>query len=133
MFAKLAILTVLIFNGIGSALAHADDVVAKNKEQAKKLVTMVFPASTRDTMFKVVGCETGQTYNPYAHNRSGASGYFQILSGHNGTTYKYNGISITVDSSRLFDPMYNTLVAYLMSNGGTNLSPWYSSRSCWAY
>lgn len=101
-------------------------------QQAKHYVYEVFPPSTRDLMFKVLDCETGHTFNPSARNRSGAMGYFEIMDSHNGTTYSYNGISITVDKNRLLEPLYNTLVAYLMSHGGVILSPWYSSSSCWS-
>lgn len=104
---------------------------ASNYESAKKVVNVIFPSSTQSIMLRVLGCETGGKYNADAHNASGASGYFQILSSHNGSTFSYNGVSVTVDRNRLFDPVYNTLVAYVMSNGGTSLSPWYSSRGCW--
>lgn len=102
------------------------------RTQARRIVNFIFPPETRDIMFRVAGCETGYTYNPHAYNRSGATGYFQILSSHRGTTYSYNGISITVDDKKLFNPVYNTMVAYLMSQGGKNLDAWYASRSCWA-
>lgn len=110
-----------------TSLAHK----TSNYEAAKKVVNVVFPPNTQSMMLRVLGCETGGKYNSNAHNSSGASGYFQILSSHNGSTFSYSGISITVDSNRLFDPVYNTLVAYVMSNGGTSLSPWFSSRGCW--
>lgn len=132
MFLKLAILTASVFMSAGTALAHADNSISKNYQAAKKTIQLVFPSSTSDIMLKVAGCETGGIYNPDAHNRSGASGYFQILSGHDGETYKYDGISVTVDKNRLFEPMYNSLVAYCMSKGGTSLSPWNQSKGCWA-
>lgn len=100
--------------------------------QAKRLINFVFPDKTQNIMFKIAGCETGFTYKPNAYNRSGATGYFQILASHNGTTYSYSGISITVDYRQLSNPVYNTMVAYLMSHGGTQLGDWYSSKSCWA-
>lgn len=102
-----------------------------NYIQAKRLVYQVFPDDTQALMFKVLSCETGYKFNANAKNSSGATGYFQILSSHDGTTYSYNGISITVDSRRLTDPLYNVMVAYLMSRGGTVLNPWYPSANCW--
>lgn len=124
---SLAILTVIVCMLVmtGSALADA------NKSAARNIINHVFTVDKQYIMLKVAGCETGGIYNSNAHNSSGASGYFQILSSHDGTTYTFNGISITVDRTRLFDGYYNTLVAYLMSKGGTDLSPWYSSRGCW--
>lgn len=102
-----------------------------NYAVAKKIVNQRFSQSSQALMLKVVGCETGQKYNSDAYNSSGATGYFQILQSHDGTTYSYNGISVTVDRNRLFNPRYNTLVAYVMSHDGKDLSPWYSSRLCW--
>lgn len=115
----------------GTALAATPSEIEHNRVLAKQQVDAIFPSWTRTMMLKVVKCETGGIYNTTAHNRSGASGYFQILSSHDGSTFSYNGISVTVDSDRLFDPHYNTLVAYCMSEGGKSLSPWYSSRGCW--
>lgn len=105
--------------------------ISHNRGIVAQAVRIYFPASKRDIMLKVAGCETGQTWYPLAYNSSGASGEFQIMRSHNGSTFTYDGISITVDSTRLFDPYYNTLVAYVMSQGGQNLDPWYSSESCW--
>lgn len=127
---RLALLSIAFLVG----LITMDVAIARgnnNYSQARRIVDVVFPNNTQDLMLRVAGCETGERFNPNAKNASGATGYFQILLSHSGTTYSYNGISITVDGSRLTNPWYNTRVAFLMSRGGTDLSPWYSSRQCW--
>lgn len=111
--------------------AHASNRITQNYRKARDIIYLVFPPQTAGVMLKIAGCETGEVYNANAENASGASGYFQVLSSHNGTTYSYGGISVTVDSSRLFDPHYNALVAYVMSDGGRDLSPWTASEFCW--
>ena len=60
------------------------------------------------------GCETGGTYDPRAVGRAGERGWFQIHPVHRSW----------VDWGRLFDPFYNTRVAYRLSRGGTNWRPW---------
>lgn len=113
------------------AMIFCNIASANNYTVAKKYVYARFSQSHRQLMLKILGCETGQKYNAEAHNSSGAAGYFQIMPIHDGTRYTYNGISIVVDFNRIYDPGYNTLVAYLMSHDGKDLSPWYSSQSCW--
>lgn len=145
MLLKLATVIAVIIVGLTAATNALANRASEQSEQskysptihdnyvlAKRTVNAIFPPGyQRALMLQVISCETGQTYNPYAKNPSGAMGFFQIMDGHNGTTYSFNGISVTVDKNRLFDPYYNTLVAYLMSHGGTKLSDWYASRGCW--
>jgi hypothetical protein len=65
---------------------------------------------------QVAKCESG--LNPSAYNRSGASGLFQLL-GH-GSMFVAHGWS----AGDVFDPYKNTVVAFDLSRGGTNWSPW---------
>lgn len=120
-----------LFAAIAAALTLCGVASANNYTVAKKIVYARFSQSHRQLMLKILGCETGEKYNAEAHNSSGAAGYFQIMPIHDGTRYTYNGISIVVDFNHIYDPYYNTLVAYLMSRDGKDLSPWYSSQSCW--
>jgi hypothetical protein len=69
----------------------------------------------RDEELRVVGCETGGTFNPWARNRrSGAAGYFQVIA-------RWHP---WVNLRRLFEPFYNARVAYRISHGGRDWSAW---------
>ena len=97
---------VLLLNvGLGKANAYA---------KAKHVVYSVFPPATAPAALRVVGCETGHTYSPRAHNRSGASGYFQVIA----RRYPW------VTPWRLFEPWYNARVALQISHGGTTWDAW---------
>ncbi len=97
--------------------------------QAKQVVYTTFPTSTRDAALRVVGCETGHTYSPTSYNSSGASGYFQILTGNAGRTLYYAGQRLTIHAwyngvNLLFNPWYNARVALFLSKGGTDWEEW---------
>lgn len=94
-------------------------------QQAKRIIYATFPDSTQDAALRVVGCETGHTYAPWSYNRSGASGYFQVLQGNAGRVLHYNGKTLTIPSgSKLFLPWTNARVALFLSNGGTDWHEW---------
>jgi soluble lytic murein transglycosylase-like protein len=63
---------------------------------------------------RVASCETGGTFNPRAVGRAGERGLFQIHPVHFGR----------LDERRLFERRYNARVAYRMSRGGRDWSPW---------
>lgn len=76
------------------------------------IIRYVFPASTEDSALRVAYCETGGTFNIYAHNPSGASGLFQLMpTWWEGKFDPYN-------------PWANTRAAYSISSGGTNWGAW---------
>lgn len=80
---------------------------------AKAAIRQVFgvraPAAIR-----VVACETGGTFNARAVGRAGERGLFQIHPVH----FSW------AQPARLFDPVWNSRVAYRLSRGGTNWRPW---------
>ena len=96
------------------------------KAKAKAVIYSTFPKATRDAAFRVVGCETGYSYLPWAYNSSsGASGYFQILQGNAGRVLHYHGGTMTIPSGKaLFDPWVNARVALFLSRGGTDWHEW---------
>lgn len=63
---------------------------------------------------RVVKCETGGTYNPRSLGRAGERGLFQIHPVH----------FSSLDPGRLFERAYNARVAFRLSHGGTDWSPW---------
>jgi hypothetical protein len=112
-------------------------------QQAKRIVYATFPADTEAAALRVVGCETGYTYQPWSYNRSGASGLFQVLTGNAGRvlTYRwpngrYERLTIrgwervkkhgrVVGSvNRLLEPWYNAKVALFLSKGGHDFHEW---------
>jgi hypothetical protein len=79
------------------------------------VVYSVFPKATAPAALRVVGCETGGTFNPWARNRrSGAAGYFQVIA-------RWHP---WVNLRRLFEPFSNARVAYRISHGGRDWSAW---------
>lgn len=93
---------------------------------AKHIVYSIFPKETAAAALSVVDCETGGTYDESAYNGStGVSGYFQIHPGNRGRVFHWRGKTLILDSSRLFDPWYNTTVAAFMSSGGKNWREWH--------
>jgi hypothetical protein len=121
-----ACLLAVVFACAGTPLkAHASSLYA----QAKKVVYGTFPPSTRDAALRVVGCETGYRYEPWAYNPSGASGLFQVLTGNAGRTLYYRGQRLTIHAwyngvNLLFNPWYNARVALFLSHGGTDWGEW---------
>lgn len=96
-------------------------------ERAKHIIYAIFPDGTQHRALAVSGCETGHKYTPWSENVSShTAGLFQIHPGNHGTTWYWNGSSITIDRSKLFDPWYNTKVALHMSKGGENWGQWAS-------
>jgi hypothetical protein len=113
------------------ALLVVGRVYGSNYTKAKSIVYAVFPKSTRAAALRVVGCETGYSYSTKSYNSSGASGYFQILTGNDGRVFKNpaTGKAWRLDVwngklNRLFDPWYNVLAAWYMSNAGRDWHEW---------
>lgn len=112
-------------------------------QQAKRIVYATFPDDTQDAALRVVACETGNTFQPWSYNSSGASGYFQVLTGNAGRVLYYkwpngryeqlkirgwekikkHGKTIAV-VNRLFNPWYNAKVALFLSSGGHDWGEW---------
>lgn len=82
--------------------------------RAVAAIRLVFPASTEAAAIRVARCETGGTFNPRAVGRAGERGLFQIHPVHFSWAQPH----------RLFDPVWNSRVAFRLSRGGTNWRPW---------
>ena len=96
-----------------------------NYEKAKRIVYAVFPDNTQAAALRVVACETGNTFSPWSYNRSGASGYFQVLQGNAGRVLYYNGERLVIPAGQaLFNPWTNARVALFLSHGGTDWHEW---------
>jgi hypothetical protein len=96
----------LLSVGLGKANAYT---------RARHVIYTVFPPATAPAALRVVRCETGDTFNPWARNRSsGAAGYFQVIA-------RWHP---WVNLRRLFEPFYNARVAYRISHGGRGWSAW---------
>lgn len=136
------IVAVLLLVALGGALmlscvkiagAHPPKVgtVSHQYATAKKIIYSVFPASKAAYAMRIAGCETGMTYSRWATGSAGERGYFQIHPGNAGRalydprTGKRVG---SIEFKKLYQPWYNTWVAYYMSNGGTRWSEWTCSR-----
>ena len=129
---RLCLLTILLISGVvGTNTAEAKSTASRPSayEKAKRIVYAVFPQATEAAALRVVGCETGYTYYERSYNSSGASGYFQILTGNHGRVFKYAGKKFRLNvwnqgRNRLFDSWYNTRAAYFMSAGGYDWHEW---------
>jgi hypothetical protein len=118
---------------VGTSTAHSSSQnSASSYQRAKKIVYSIFPSDTEAAALRVVGCETGGTYNEWSYNSSGASGYFQILQGNAGrrlydapTWDSRSKLGIVIPSGHaLFLPWTNTKVAYYLSKGGHDWHEW---------
>lgn len=78
----------------------------------------------------IASVETGGTFNRWAVGNAGERGWFQIHPVHWDHTITVSGRSLYVDSSRLFNPWYNTRVAFVMSRGGIDWSDWPTAWRC---
>lgn len=77
---------------------------------------------------RIASCETGGTFNPRARGRAGERGWFQIHPVHFGRTLRSSAGRVHVNPDRLYDPAYNTWVAWVLSDGGRNWTPWTCRR-----
>ena len=94
-------------------------------QQAKRIVYAVFPDNTQQAALRVVGCETGGTYSPGAYNpSSAATGYFQILQGNAGRTFRYKNMRFTIKARKLWQPWHNAAAAFWLSHGGRDWHEW---------
>jgi Lysozyme like domain len=120
-------LSVVLGGATGTHTAEARTL--SNYERAKRIIYATFPRDTEAAALRVVGCETGDTYSPSSYNSSGASGYFQILTGNHGRTFSYQGRRFRLNvwtggRNQLFNPWYNAKAAYYMSSGGHDWDEW---------
>jgi hypothetical protein len=124
LFLRAAILSVSIF--IFTGATSTAKVSQSNYAKAKKIIYAVFPNSTEAGALKVAGCETGYTYSPHSTGSAGERGYFQIHPSnasralYDPKTKKSAG---KIQFNKLYQPWYNTWVAYYMSNNG-NWGEW---------
>lgn len=115
--AVLAVFLTLVFVAVAKAETRY--------QKAKRIVYAVFPDSTQAAALRVVGCETGYTYEPWARNRSsGAYGWFQFLPGNHGRLIRWGNSSMRINYYRMGNPWYATTAAMILSQGGTNWSEW---------
>lgn len=78
------------------------------KPLARSLVETYFPPWAVNDAMKVVGCETGWTFNPWSKNRrSGASGLFQ----HMPRYWSARSSAAGFGDANIFDPEANVAVA----------------------
>jgi hypothetical protein len=120
---RLCLLTMLLISGV-TGTSTAEAIQESQYEKAKRIVYTVFPRATAPAALRIVGCETGYTYSERSYNSSGATGYFQILTGNHGRYFTYAGKGFRLNAKRLLDPWYNTRAAYFMSAGGYDWHEW---------
>jgi hypothetical protein len=96
-----------------------------NYAKAKKIIYAVFSQSTEAYALKIAGCETGYTYSKWSTGSQGERGWFQI---HPSNAGRYLPGFGSINFNRLYNPWYNTKVAYYMSHHGHSWSEWTCSR-----
>lgn len=84
-----------------------------NRSVAERAIRQVFGARA-PAAIRVARCETGGTFYARAVGRHGERGLFQIHPVH----FSW------AQPSRLFDPVWNSRVAYRLSRGGTSWRAW---------
>lgn len=112
------ILALLVLVGVNIARAHTTP-----RPAPERVLRSVFDDRWRSA-YRVAYCETGGTFNPRATGRAGERGWLQIHPVHFGRTLRYKHIRIRVNARRLYEPLYNARVGYVLSRGGTDWSPW---------
>lgn len=100
---------------------------ARVPASARQVVCSTFKQGCEYAL-RIASCETGGTFNRRARGRAGERGWFQIHPVHFGSRLRSAAGSVVVDPDRLYDPAYNTRVAYVLSNGGRDWSPWSCRR-----
>ena len=95
------------------ALVSIDGAQGGNYQRVKAAVCEVFGPRCSAAL-RVVACETGGTYSPWARGSAGERGIFQIHPVHFGW----------VDEAALWLPGYNAQIAYRLSRGGRDWSHW---------
>lgn len=79
----------------------------------------------------VFRAETRGQERPWrAVGRAGELGGFQIHPTHFGHVVSRSGRRVFVDPGRLFNPWFNTRVAFVISRGGTDWSAWTTAGRC---
>jgi Lysozyme like domain len=94
-------------------LLLADDARGSNYARARAAVCDVFGKHCAAAL-RVVRCETGGTFSPWATGSAGERGIFQIHPVHFGW----------LDERRLWIPRYNARIAFRLSHGGHDWSAW---------
>ena len=84
-----------------------------DRAATKRAICQVFGARCAPAL-RVASCETGGTFYVRALGDAGERGLFQIHPVHFGW----------LDERRLFEARYNARIAYRLSRGGRNWSPW---------
>lgn len=85
---------------------------------AKAVIQHYFGAGWRYPL-AIVGCETGHTFSKYVRGSAGEVSWWQLHPVHFGW----------IDEARaVADPRYATRIAYRMSHGGSDWSPWTCAR-----
>lgn len=105
---------IVLLIAVIAAVADTAHGAPTSRAYVKAVVCEVFGTRCAQAL-RVVRCETGGTFSPWAVGDHGASrGLFQINEAHWGW----------VNEKRLFEPAYNTLIAYRLSRGGTDWRHW---------
>ena len=121
-------MSLILFCAIATARTHASPRAQEARggiERAQRILRAVFPAATWQKALRVVGCETGYSYDPAARNRSsGAFGWFQFMPGNHGRVISWHGMTLRIDYYRMANPWYASRAALILSQGGTNWREW---------
>lgn len=108
---RVGFLAVCVF--MVAATGRAVDYENARAESASvRAIRLVFPAATENAAIRVARCES--RLNPHALGRAGERGLFQIHPVH----------FAWAQPGRLYDPVWNSRVAYRLSRGGTRWGPW---------
>lgn len=78
----------------------------------------VFPASAVDAALRVMACESGG--NPWATGSAGERGLFQVMPRY----HQAKADAAFGAGADLYDPYINTVVASIISAGGSNWAAW---------
>lgn len=107
----------MLITTLAVALCFAGSALASPRSVAWHVSQVVFGAHA-STAFCIAGAETGGTYSETAISKTNDYGEWQI---HNG---------LTMYGPRIFNAYSNALVAFRMSRGGTDWSPWTTHARC---
>ncbi len=108
------------------ATAYAKPRGETRYQQARRIINAVFPDTTERAALRVVACETGHSYSPWAKGRAPyyPFGWWQFIVQNDGRRISFAGRSMRVDWDRMWQPWYATRAAWILSRGGTNFSEW---------
>lgn len=100
-----------------AALALATSASASPRSTAWNVSVKVFGAHA-PTALCIASAETGGTFSPTAVSPTDDHGLFQIHRG------------LETYGKRIYNVWFNARIAYRMSRGGTNWSPWTTHGLC---